>query len=138
MRVFHNPALARFSWAAFRIMFGLGFLSHGAQKLFGTFGGVDGKGMTVPLMSLFGLAGVIELVGGTLIVLGLFTRPVAFLLCGEMAAAYFKGHVATSGSIIPAVNHGEPAFLYCFAFLLLAFHGAGAYSVDASRERPAQ
>lgn len=138
MRFFHNPALARVTWAAFRIMFGLGFACHGAQKLLGMFGGVDGKGMTVPLVSLIGFAGVLELVGGLLIVIGLLTRPVAFLLAGEMAVAFFKGHVATSGSIIPAVNHGEPAFLYCFAFLLLAFHGAGAFSVDESRARPVQ
>src|SRR4051812_4474984 len=123
MRFFHTPALARFSWAAFRIMLGLAFASHGAQKLFGMFGGVDGKGMSVPIASLFGLAGVLELVGGLLIVIGLFTRPVAFILSGEMAAAYFMAHVTPSASILPIVNKGEPAFLYCFAFLMLAFNG---------------
>jgi putative oxidoreductase len=133
MRFFHNPALARFSWAAFRIMFGLAFACHGAQKLFGMFGGVDGKGMSVPLMSMFGLAGVLELVGGLLIVIGLFTRPVAFILSGEMAVAFFVAHVAPSGSLIPVVNKGELAVLYCFAFLFLAFHGAGPFSVDAGR-----
>jgi putative oxidoreductase len=135
MRFFHNPSLARFTWAAFRIMFGLSFAHHGAQKLFGMFGGVDGKGMAVPLMSMFGFAGVLELVGGLLVLIGLFTRPLAFILAGEMAVAYFMGHVAPSGSIIPAVNKGEPAVLFCFAFLFLAFHGAGPFSVDAGRER---
>jgi putative oxidoreductase len=135
MRFFHNPALARFTWAAFRIMFGLTFATHGLQKLFGMFGGVDGKGMTVPLVSLFGLAGVLELGGGLLIALGLLTRPVAFVLAGEMAVAYFMGHVAPSGSILPPVNKGEPPVLYCFAWLFLAFHGAGPFSVDESRER---
>jgi putative oxidoreductase len=135
MRFFHHPTISRVAWAAFRIIVGLAFASHGAQKLFGIFGGVDGNGMAVPLMSLFGLAGVLELVGGLLVTIGLFTRPVAFLLSGEMAVAYFMVHVSTGHSIIPLVNKGEPAVLYCFAFLLLAFHGAGALSVDASRER---
>jgi putative oxidoreductase len=135
MRFFHNPALARFSWAAFRIVVGLGFASHGAQKMFGMFGGVDGKGMAVPLMSIFGLAALLELVGGLLVVIGLFARPVAFILAGEMAVAYFMAHVGPSGSIHPLVNKGEPAVLYCFAFLLLAFNGAGAFSLDEGRER---
>jgi putative oxidoreductase len=135
MRFFHNPALARFSWAAFRVMYGLSFMTHGAMKLFGMFGGVDGKGMSLPVASLPGAAGVLELVGGLLIVIGLFTRPVAFILCGEMAVAFFMAHAAKAGSIIPVVNQGEPAFLYCFAFLFLAFHGAGPFSVDESRER---
>src|SRR5471032_1501653 len=122
MRFFHHPTISRVAWAAFRIIVGLAFASHGAQKLFGMFGGVDGKGMAVPLMSLFGLAAVLELVGGVLVAIGLFTRPVAFLLSGEMAVAYFMVHVSQSGSILPLVNKGEPAVLYCFAFLLLAFH----------------
>jgi putative oxidoreductase len=135
MRFFHNPALARFSWAAFRIVLGLGFASHGAQKMFGMFGGVDGHGMAVPPMSLFGLAAALELVGGLLVAIGLFTRPVAFILAGEMAVAYFMAHVTPSGSLHPLVNKGEPAVLYCFAFLFLAFHGAGPFSVDAGRGR---
>ena len=134
MRFFHHPTISRIAWAAFRIIVGLAFARHGAQKLFGVFGGLDGNGATVPFMSLFGLAGVLELVGGLLVAIGLFTRPVAFLLSGEMAVAYFMVH-ARQGSLIPIVNKGEPAVLYCFAFLLLAFHGAGAYSVDESRER---
>lgn len=137
MRFFHHPALARFSWAAFRIVLGLAFASHGAQKLFGMFGGVDGHGMAVPLTSMFGVAGVLELVGGLLIAIGLFTRCAAFVVSGEMAVAYFMVHVANSGSIHPLVNKGEPALLYCFAFLFFAFNGAGPWSLDARRGRGA-
>jgi putative oxidoreductase len=134
MGFFDNPNLARFTHAALRIITGLGFASHGAQKLFGAFGGVDGQGMKVALGSVFGLAGVLELVGGLLIVLGFFTRPVAFVLAGEMAVAYWWQHVP-NGGIIPLVNRGEAAVLYCFIFLVFAFHGAGPYSVDSTRER---
>lgn len=137
MRFFHEPALARFTWALLRIMAGLAFMVHGAQKLFGMFGGVDGKGMTPPLMSLFGFAGVLEFFGGLLIVLGLFTRPVAFLLAGEMAVAFFRAHAmgANGFDIIPATNRGESAYLFCFIFLFLAFNGPGPFSVDWSRAR---
>jgi Predicted membrane protein len=135
MRFFHHPALARLSWAAFRVVLGLAFASHGAQKLFGMFGGVDGHGMAVPLVSMFGFAALLELVGGLLVAIGFFTRPAAFILSGEMAVAYFMVHVAKSGSIHPLVNKGEPALLYCFAFLLFAFNGAGPWSLDAARER---
>ena len=135
MRFFHHPALARFSWAAFRIVLGLAFASHGAQKMFGMFGGVDGHGMAVPLGSMFGFAAALELVGGLLVAIGLFTRCAAFVLSGEMAVAYFMVHVAKSGSIHPLVNKGEPALLYCFAFLFFAFNGAGAWSLDSGRKR---
>ena len=134
MGFFENPNLARYTHALLRILAGLSFATHGAQKLFGAFGGMDGHGGTVPLAGQFGAAGVIELVGGLLIAIGLFTRPAAFIAAGEMAVAYFMAHVP-NGGIIPVVNHGEPAVLYCFIFLFLAFNGAGPLSVDHARTR---
>ncbi|HEX8694011.1 MAG TPA: DoxX family protein [Longimicrobium sp.] len=123
--------------ALLRVVAGLLFWQHGAQKLLGMFGGVDGQGATPPLMSQFGLAGVLEFVGGILIALGLFTRPVAFILAGEMAVAYFQVH-APNG-FWPIVNKGELAVLYCFLFLYLSARGAGRYSLDAAlfRRTPA-
>jgi putative oxidoreductase len=85
----------------------------------------------VPLASLMGIGGILEIVGGALIVLGLFTRPVAFVLSGMMAAAYFMFH-APAG-FYPIVNGGELAILYCFIFLFLAANGRGAISLDARR-----
>src|SRR5688500_20394724 len=87
MGFFRNPTLARYTHAIMRIVIGLLFMQHGAQKLLGWFGGMDGKGMTAELMSQIGLAGVLELVGGVLIVLGLFTRIVALILSGALAGA---------------------------------------------------
>jgi putative oxidoreductase len=82
-------------------------------------------------VSLLGLAGVLELVGGVLIILGLFTRITAFILSGEMAVAYFMFHAP--GSFYPVINEGEAAIMYCFVFLYLACAGAGPWSVDAAR-----
>jgi putative oxidoreductase len=107
-----------------RIVAGLLFAQHGAQKLFGALGGHQ----VGSLLSLTGLAGVLELVGGLLVAFGLFTRPVAFILSGEMAVAYFMQH-APQG-FWPIMNKGELAALYCFLFLYLAAHGSGAYSLD--------
>jgi putative oxidoreductase len=87
------------------------------------------------LVSLLGLAGVLEVLGGVLILIGLFTRPVAFVLCGFMAAAYFMGHAVQGNVLLPMLNQGELAVLYCFVFLYLVFAGAGAWSVDALRAR---
>jgi putative oxidoreductase len=113
----------------FRIVIGLLFLSHGLVKLWGFPAGVaPGQ---VPLLGLIGLAGVLEFFGGALIVLGLFTRPVAFVLSGQMAVAYFMAHAPQS--FLPLVNMGETAILYCFGFLYLAFAGGGAWSIDAKR-----
>jgi putative oxidoreductase len=112
-----------------RVMAAMVFMQHGLQKLFGWFGGMGPQGGAVPMASLFGLAGVIELVGGTLITVGLGTRIVAFICSGEMAAAYFKGH-APHG-FWPLVNHGEVPVLLCFLFLYLVARGAGPYSLDA-------
>jgi putative oxidoreductase len=119
-------------YALFRIIFGLLFASHGAQKLFGMFGGVDGQGMKLgPDAGLGYVAGWIELVTGLLIALGLFTGIAAFIASGQMAAAYFMVHA--SGGFWPLVNKGEPAVLYCFAFLYMAARGSGLYSVDGMR-----
>ena len=119
--------------ALLRIGAGLLFMQHGAQKLFGMFGGADGQGGTAPLVSQFGLAGVLELFGGLLIVLGLFTRPVAAILALEMVAAYFIAHLPQGG--VPVQNGGELALLYALVFAFLAGNGAGPASVDAGRAR---
>jgi putative oxidoreductase len=110
-----------------RIVAGLLFMLHGTQKLFGfPPGQMPG---TVELMSQMGLAGILEVFGGAAIVLGLLTRPVAFLLSGEMAVAYFQAHFPRG--FYPTSNGGDPAVLYCFIFLYFVFAGAGAWSIDA-------
>ncbi|MFQ5804725.1 MAG: DoxX family protein [Candidatus Methylomirabilales bacterium] len=112
-----------------RIMTGFLFMPHGAQKLFGLFGGFGGQsGVTAPLFSLLGLAGCLEFFGGVAILLGLFTRPVAFILSGQMAVAYFMAHVPKG--FWPVQNRGELAVLYSFVFLFLAAAGGGGLSVD--------
>lgn len=112
-----------------RIMSGFLFVPHGAQKLFGLFGGFGGQpGAAAPLFSLMGLAGVLEFFGGLAILVGLFTRPVAFILAGEMAVAYFMAHVPHG--LWPLLNKGELAALYCFVFLFLAGAGGGPCSLD--------
>jgi putative oxidoreductase len=111
-----------------RIVTGFLFLSHGMQKLL-SFPAPFSR--PIELFSLMGLAGTLELVGGALLILGLFTRPVAFILSGEMAFAYFMAH-APQG-FWPLLNRGELAALYCFVFLYLAAAGAGPWSVDRLR-----
>ena len=105
----------------------LGFLHHGTSKYLSL------PPFPFPLSPLLQVAGVIELIGGVLILIGLFTRPVAFVLAGMSAVAYFMVH-APQG-LYPSVNGGEPAMLYCFIFLYLAAAGAGPWSVDAARRR---
>ena len=100
------------------------FVPHGAQKLFGVLGKP-----AVDLASLSGVAGVLEFFGGLAILLGLFTRPVAFVLSGMMAVAYFKAHA--SDAFWPILNGGELAVLYCFVFFFLSAHGGGGFSLDA-------
>ena len=119
-----------FTWAILRIVTGLAFMTHGLPKLFGWLGGFGGPGEAAELMSRFGVAGVLETFGGLLIVLGLFTRPVAFLLAGQMAVAYFWIH---SGYSDPWwwTNGGEKAMLFSFIFLFFSAWGAGPFSVDA-------
>ncbi len=122
-----DGAFEPFALSLLRIVAGFTFSLHGYQKLFGLFGGM-GHGAAARLFSLLGAAGAIETFGGALIFLGLFTRPVAFVLCGEMAVAYFKQH-APHG-LWPISNGGELAVLYCFIFLLLMSAGAGPWSLD--------
>jgi putative oxidoreductase len=119
---------------ALRIVTALLFIVHGTMKLFG-FPPMPEIGGPVQLFSLMGLAGVLETFGGALVLIGLFTRPIAFLLSGEMAVAYFMAHAPQS--FFPAVNGGDAAILYCFIFLYLVFAGAGAFSLDA-RLMPAE
>ncbi|MGH7278361.1 MAG: DoxX family protein [Candidatus Rokuibacteriota bacterium] len=110
-----------------RIVAAFTFVTHGTQKLF-AFPVTNSQG-TVPLLSLFGLAGVLELVGGLLLLLGLFTRPVAFLLSGEMAVAYFMVHAPRT--FWPVLNGGEVVVLFCFVWLFIAAAGPGPWSLDA-------
>jgi putative oxidoreductase len=111
-----------------RIVVGFTFALHGSQKLFGLFGGMGGHGAKAAVLSLLGFAAVLEFFGGLLIILGLFTRPVAFILAGEMAVAYFRAHMPRG--FLPIVNGGELAVLYCFIFLYLSAAGAGSLSLD--------
>lgn len=111
-----------------RIVAGAVFITFGTMKLFG-FPPLPQAMPPIPLMSQMGLAGTLETVGGLLIILGLFTRPVSFVLAGEMAVAYFQGHFPQS--FWPSTNMGTPAILYCFLFLYFVFAGAGPWSIDA-------
>lgn len=103
------------------------FSLHGWQKFFGIFGGIGGH--RAELTSMLGVAGVLETFGGGLLILGLFTRPVAFLLSGEMAVGYFRAHAPRG--LWPLVNGGELAVFYCFMFLWLSAAGPGPWSLDA-------
>jgi putative oxidoreductase len=120
---------------ALRIAAGLAFFSHGAQKLLGWFGGFGPDGGTAELMSRFGVAGTIELVGGLAIALGLFTRPVAFIASGEMAVAYFWMHWGGSGQMWWWQNRGEMVMLYSFLWLYYSATGAGDFSLDSRLRR---
>jgi len=115
-------------YALMRMVFGFLFLFHGLQKMFGVLGG-----QVFPLSSLRGVAGLMELIAGPLISLGLFTVPTAFICSGQMAVAYFINH--QQRAFWPVQNGGEPAVLYCFAFLYIAARGAGILSVDGARAR---
>src|SRR5713101_3642989 len=114
--------------SALRIAAAFIFLMHGTQKVLGFPGGAR-----MPLTSLFSVAGVIEIVGGVLTLLGLFTRPVAFVLAGEMAVAYFRAHMPRG--TWPIVNGGELAVLFCFIWLYFSAAGPGPLSLDAMRRR---
>lgn len=119
-------------YALLRIVAGWCFLLHGGQKLFGWFGGEP-----VAIGSLMGVAGIIELFGGILILLGLFASWAAFLASGQMAVAYFMAHVAEGGNLLlPLLNRGESAVLFCFIFLLVAAKGAGKWSVASALDKP--
>lgn len=114
--------------AVLRVVAGLVFVSAGTMKLFG-YPPPPSPMPPFPLLSQLGVGATLEVVGGAAIVLGLLTRPVAFVLAGEMAVAYLQFHFPQS--FFPTVNNGIPAVLYCFLYLYLSFAGAGAWSVDA-------
>jgi putative oxidoreductase len=123
--------LGRYSpylYALLRIVAGFLFFQHGLPKLFGGFG----RPAPAELFSQMGLAGIIEVVGGALISIGLFTSPVAFIASGEMAVAYFQAHAPRG--FWPVTNGGELAALYCFVFLYFAAVGSGRWSVDSLRK----
>lgn len=125
-----NRWLGRYSEVAYlllRVVAGALFAQHGAQKLFGALGG-----NAVPLFSTFGLAGVVEFVGGLMVALGVFAGWAAFVCAGEMAVAYFWKHAP--GGLFPIQNRGELAALYCFIFLYVAVRGGGRWAL--TRERP--
>jgi len=119
--------------AVLRIVTAYLFITHGTAKLFG----IPHQAMFdgLKLMSLPGVAGILEVVGGALMLIGLFTRPVAFVMCGFMAVAYFMAHGSQGNVLVPMLNKGELAVLYCFVFLYFSAAGAGAWSVDAMRRR---
>lgn len=114
-----------------RIMAALLFFEHGTQKLLG----FPASDAAPAFLSLSWIAGFLELVGGAMLALGWFTRPVAFVLSGEMAAAYFIAHAPQS--FFPVLNGGDASILYCFVFLYLVFAGPGPWSIDAMRARDA-
>jgi putative oxidoreductase len=126
------PALASlqsYARSLLRVVAAFAFSSHGLQKLFGFFGGMGGKGITAAFPSLPWFAGGLEVVGGLLLLLGLVTRPVAFLLSGEMAVGYFLMHYPRG--FFPITNGGELAAVYSFLFLYLSLAGPGPISLDA-------
>jgi len=114
--------------ALLRIVTGFLYLQHGTAKLLG----IPHVDMfnNLQLFSMFGFTGILELVGGVLIIIGLWTRPTAFVLSGEMAAAYFIGHAPQGHFLSPMINQGESAVMFCFIFLFLSAAGAGAWSID--------
>jgi putative oxidoreductase len=119
--------------ALLRIVSGYLFLLHGSAKLLHMphIPQFD----EVQILSLLGVAGVLELAGGILLILGLFTRPVAFVLSGEMAFAYFMAHATKETVLLPLMNHGEASVLFCFIFLFLAVAGGGVWSIDGLRAK---
>ncbi len=114
-----------------RIVAAFTFMLAGTMKLFAFPAGIPPNGGTVPLISQLGLGAILETFGGALLLLGLFTRPVAFLLAGEMAVAYFQFHFPQG--FWPVMNGGIPAVLYCFIWLYFSAAGAGPWSLDAKR-----
>ncbi len=120
--------------ALLRIVAAFLYLQHGTAKLLH----IPHVAMfdQLPLFSLIGFAGMLEIVGSLLILVGLFARPAAFILSGEMAVAYFMAHAPHGNFLSPMLNEGESAVLFCFIFLLLSVTGAGAWSLDASRGHP--
>jgi putative oxidoreductase len=125
-----RPRWTNLALAILRMVAALVLMQHGSQKLFHyPPSGAPGPAAALVLMSQTGLAGILEFFGGTLLLLGLFTRPVAFILSGEMAVAYFQVHAPRA--FLPIVNRGELAVILCFVFLYFAFAGGGTWSVDS-------
>ncbi|EFM95397.1 DoxX family protein [Actinobacillus pleuropneumoniae] len=132
-----NSNLAKFTpyaLALLRIVAAYMFLLHGTAKFFEFPVSMTGGNGSVPLMSMYGIGGILEIGGGILLLLGLFTRPVAFLLSGMMAYAYFFMHATAENIALPLVNQDELALLYSVVFFLLVFVGAGAFALDNKRE----
>jgi len=127
------PARAPYLLSVLRIVAAFLFIQFGTAKLVAFPAAIMPGGGTAPIGSLAGIAGLLESVGGVLLLAGLFTRPVAFILSGEMAVAYFIGH-APHG-FWPVLNQGHPAILFCFVWLYLSAAGAGPWSLDAKRGR---
>lgn len=121
-------SLNPYALSLLRIIVGFGFSLHGFQKIFGVLGGAGGSGQPAQFLTVPWVAGVLELVGGLLVLVGLFTSPVAFLLSGQMAVAYFWAHAPRG--FWPVQNTGELAMLYCFVFLYLFTAGPGPWSLD--------
>ena len=121
---------------ALRIVGGYLFIAHGTAKLFAAphIAMFDG----LPIWSLAGVAGILEVIGGAMLIVGLFTRPVAFVLSGLMAVAYFIAHASQGNALLPILNGGELAALYSFLFLFLAVAGGGAWALDNVRGRRAR
>ena len=117
--------------AVLRIVTAYLFLQHGSAKLLGvpSVAAFD----HVALLSLTGVAGILELVGGAMLIVGWWVRPVAFVLCGQMAGAYFIAHASPATVLTPLLNRGEGAVLYCFIFLFLAVAGGGSWTIDSLR-----
>lgn len=132
-RTFFMARYTESTLALLRVVSGLMLAQHGVQKMFGLLLPPDRPAQPFELLSQRGLAGVLEVAGGTLLAIGLFTRPVAFVLSGLMAFAYFLSH-APDG-FWPILNRGELAALYCFVFFYFSAHGGGPYSVDGILSR---
>ena len=121
---------AQVAYFLLRVVSGLLIFQGGAMKSFGWLGGIPPNGGTVPLMSQVGIGGWIEVIGGLLVLLGLLTRPAAFILSGMMAVAYWQFHFWPNGGW-PTQNQGVPAVLMCFIFLFISAQGGGDWSLDA-------
>ena len=119
---------ANIAYFLLRVVAGLLMAQHGMQKMLGWFGGMPDIPSPPPAFSQIWFGGVIELTGGLLVMLGLFTKCAAFILSGTMAVAYFQFHAP--GGTWPIENHGEPAVMYCFVFLFIAAHGSGILCLD--------
>ncbi|OBX08086.1 LuxR family transcriptional regulator [Gallibacterium salpingitidis] len=126
-------ALRPYGLALLRIVAGYTFLLHGSAKLFALPHVPSFDGLSV--FSLLGIGGILELVGGILLVLGLFSRLAAFILSGEMAVAYFMFHASAATFALPLLNGGEAAVLFCFIFLYVAISGSGAWALDNLRKK---